>query len=87
MNTTITLDHSLFNSLKPSGTTWTFTVRSDNDTLALYSSVSNAVTVKVGKTAEELAAEQAAAQAAIDAENARLAAIAAEAARLAEIAR
>ena len=83
LNTTITINHEVFNSLKPSGTTWTFTIRSDNDTLRLYSSLSNAVTIKVGKTAEELAAIQAAA----DAESARLAAIAAEAARVAEIAR
>ena len=73
LKTTITLDHSLFDSLKPSGTTWTFTIRSDNDTLALYSSLSNAVTVKIGKTAEELAATQAA--------------VAKEQVRLAEIAR
>ena len=79
LNTTITIDHSVFDSLKPSGTTWTFTIRSDNDTLALYSSLSNAVTVKVGMTAEELAAIQAA----IIAEQNRLAELARiEAARL-----
>ena len=87
LNTTITINHSILEQLKPSGTVWSFSIRSDNDTLALYSESSNVVTLKIGKTAEELAAEAAAAQAAIDAENARLAAIAAEAARVAEIAR
>jgi hypothetical protein len=87
LNTTITIPHSTLEQLKPSGTVWSFSIRSDNDTLALYSESSNVVTLKIGKTAEEIAAEAAAAQAAIDAENARLAAIAAEAARVAEIAR
>jgi predicted XRE-type DNA-binding protein len=87
LNTTITIDHSLLESLMPSGTIWSFHIRSDNDTLALYSENSNVVTLKIGKTAEEIAAEVAAAQAIIDAENARLAAIAAEEARLIEVAR
>jgi len=78
LNTTITIDHSLLENLMPSGTVWSFHIRSDNDTLALYSANSNVVTLKIGKTAEEIAAEAAAAQAIIDAENARLAAIAAE---------
>jgi len=64
LNTTITINHSLLESLKPSGTTWTFSIRSDNDTLSLYSEISNQVTLKIGKTAEEIAAEQAAASAA-----------------------
>ena len=87
LNTTITIDHSLLESLMPSGTIWSFHIRSDNDTLALYSENSNVVTLKIGKTAEEIAAKAAAAQAIIDAENARLAAIAAEEARLIEVAR
>lgn len=78
LNTTITISHSLLEGLKPSGTIWSFHIRSDNDTLQMYSANSNVVTLKIGKTAEEIAAEQAAAQAIIDAENARLAAIAAE---------
>jgi hypothetical protein len=78
LNTTITISHSLLESLMPSGTVWSFHIRSDNDTLPLYSENSNVVTLKIGKTAEEIAAEAAAAQAIIDAENARLAAIAAE---------
>jgi len=88
LNTTITISHSLLEGLKPSGTVWSFHIRSDNDTLALYSANSNVVTLKIGKTAEEIAAEAAAAQAIIDAENARLAAIAAEeeAIRLATVA-
>ena len=79
LNTTITIDHSLLESLMPSGTTWSFHIRSDNDTLRLYSENSNIVTLKIGKTAEELSAEQAF----ILAEQERLAAIAAaEKARL-----
>jgi hypothetical protein len=92
LNTTITIDHSLLESLQPSGTVWSFYIRSDNDTLGLYSQNSNVVTLKIGKTQAEKDEEQAA----IDAEKARQAAIAAEeariaaereAARLAEIAR
>ena len=82
LKTTMNISYSLLEGLMPSGTIWTFTIRSDNDTEKLYSETSNPVTLKIGKTAAEIAAEQAAAQAAIDAENARLAAIAAEEARL-----
>jgi len=39
LNTTITIDHSLLESLRPSGTVWSFHIRSDNDTLALYSEI------------------------------------------------
>ena len=78
LNTTITIDHSLLENLMPSGTVWSFHIRSDNDTLALYSVNSNVVTLKIGKTAEEIAAEEAirlatealAAQAAADAADA-----------------
>jgi hypothetical protein len=87
LKTTMTISHTALEQLKPSGTVWSFSIRSDNDTEHLYSESSNIVTLKIGKTAEEIAAEAAAVQAAIDAENARLAAIAAEVARLAEIAR
>lgn len=91
LNTTITISHSLLEQLKPSGTVWSFSIRSDNDTLALYSQSSNIVTLKIGKTAEELAAEAAsaaeaariAAEEAATAEAARQAALAAEAARVA----
>ena len=76
LNTTITISHSLLESLMPSGTVWSFHIRSDNDTLPLYSENSNVVTLKIGKTAEEIAAEEAirlateaaAAQAAADAQ-------------------
>jgi len=44
LNTTITIDHSLLNGLMPAGTVWSFHIRSDNDTFALYSSNSNVVT-------------------------------------------
>ena len=87
LNTTITINHSLLESLKPSGTVWSFHIRSDNDTERLYSANSNIVTLKIGKTAEELAAEAEAARIAAEeaatAEAARQAAIAAEAARVA----
>ncbi len=91
LNTTITISHSLLEQLKPSGTVWSFSIRSDNDTLALYSQSSNVVTLKIGKTAEELAVEAAAAaeaariaaEEAATAEAARQAALAAEAARVA----
>ena len=58
LNTTITIDYSLLDSLMPRGTTWSFHIRSDNDTLALYSANSNTVTLKVGKTDAEIEAEQ-----------------------------
>ena len=73
LNTSITISHSLLESLMPSGTVWSFHIRSDNDTLRLYSENSNVVTIKIGKTSEELAAEQTA----ILAEQQRLAAEAA----------
>jgi hypothetical protein len=60
LNTTITINYSLLDSLMPRGTTWSFHIRSDNDTLALYSANSNTVTLKVGKTDAEIEAEQAA---------------------------
>ena len=73
LNTTITINHSLLESLKPSGTVWSFHIRSDNDTLALYSANSNVVTLKIGKTAEEITAEALiAAQVAAQAEAARI---------------
>ena len=87
LNTTITISHSLLESLMPSGTVWSFHIRSDNDTLPLYSENSNVVTLKIGKTAEEIAAEEAirlateaaAAQAIIDAQAAADAEAAAQA--------
>ena len=44
LNTTITINHSLLDGLLPAGTVWSFHIRSDNDTLALYSQNSNVVT-------------------------------------------
>lgn len=44
LNTTITIDYSLLDSLLPAGTVWSFYIRSDNDTFALYSENSNVVT-------------------------------------------
>jgi hypothetical protein len=60
LNTTITINHSVLEQLKPSGTTWTFSIRSDNDTNSLYSESSNQVTIKIGKTQAEKDAEAAA---------------------------
>jgi len=44
LNTTITIAHSLLDGLRPAGTVWSFHIRSDNDTFALYSANSNVVT-------------------------------------------
>ena len=51
LNTTYTIDYSLLESLMPSGTTWIFHVRSDNDTFGKYSANSNTVSVQVGAPA------------------------------------
>jgi hypothetical protein len=44
LNTTIIIEHSLLDGLMPAGTVWSFHIRSDNDTFALYSANSNVVT-------------------------------------------
>ena len=44
LNTAITISHSLLDGLMPAGTVWSFHIRSDNDTFALYSANSNVVT-------------------------------------------
>ena len=44
LNTAITIEHSLLDGLMPAGTVWSFHIRSDNDTFALYSENSNVVT-------------------------------------------
>jgi hypothetical protein len=54
LNTTITIGYDLFESLQPSGTEWTFSVRSDNDTLRMYSANSNQVVIVVGLIPEPL---------------------------------
>jgi hypothetical protein len=51
LNTTYTIDYSLLESLMPSGTTWLFHIRSDNDTFGKYSANSNVVSVQVGAPA------------------------------------
>ena len=48
LNTTITIGHNLLYGLRPAGSEWTFSIRSDNDTLRLYSSNSNLVTMVIG---------------------------------------
>ena len=48
LNTTLTIDYSLLEGLMPSGTTWSFHVRSDNDTFGKYSANSNVVSIQVG---------------------------------------
>jgi hypothetical protein len=73
LNTTITINHSLLEGLMPSGTVWSFHIRSDNDTLSLYSENSNVVTLKIGKTQAEkdaAAAEALAAQQELDRQSA-----------------
>jgi hypothetical protein len=52
LNTTITIGHDLLESLQPPGTEWTFSIRSDNDSLGMYSSNSNQVTIVVGLVPE-----------------------------------
>jgi hypothetical protein len=51
LNTTLTIDYSLLEGLMPSGTTWSFHVRSDNDTFGKYSANSNVVSIQVGASA------------------------------------
>ena len=53
LNTTITISHSLLNQLKPVGTEWIFSIRSDNDTLRIYSSISNQVAITIDLAPEE----------------------------------
>ena len=48
LNTTYTISYSLLESLMPSGTTWLFHIRSDNDTFGKYSANSNVISVQVG---------------------------------------
>jgi PBP1b-binding outer membrane lipoprotein LpoB len=48
LKTTMTISYDLLYGLRPAGTEWTFSIRSDNDTLHLYSSNSNLVTMLVG---------------------------------------
>jgi hypothetical protein len=86
LDTTITIDKSLFDGLMPSGNTWVFKIRSDNDTLGLYSGWSNEVSIKIGMTQEESDAAKAEADAEaarIQAEAAALLAAQQEAERLA----
>lgn len=49
LKTTMIIDNSLLEGLKPAGSEWIFSIRSDNDTLHLYSTWSNQVTAVVGK--------------------------------------
>jgi hypothetical protein len=51
LNTILTIDYSLLEGLMPSGTTWSFHVRSDNDTFGKYSANSNVVSIQVGASA------------------------------------
>ena len=98
LNTTITIDHSLLDGLRPAGTVWSFHIRSDNDTLALYSANSNVVTGSTyvaptptptpttGSTEAEIAAQTAALEAANAAQAAATAAALAAAQAQAEAA-
>jgi hypothetical protein len=48
LNTTYTINYSVLEELMPSGTTWLFHVRSDNDTFGKYSANSNVLSIQVG---------------------------------------
>ena len=50
LRTKISIPVALFLQLAPAGTEWIFMIRADNDTLHLYSTWSNAVTLVIGST-------------------------------------
>lgn len=58
LKTTMTISYSLFESLQPPGTEWTFSIRSDNDSLGMYSSNSNQVTIVIGSVPEPTASPE-----------------------------
>ena len=82
LNTTITLSQDVFAGSGGLDSTYTFSIRSDNDTLHMYSTQSNTLTLLVPNMAR-IASEQAAAAAAEAARIAAEQAAAAEAARVA----
>jgi hypothetical protein len=53
LKTTMTVSYVFLNSIRPAGTQWTFSIRSDNDTLQMYSSNSNQVAITIGSAPEE----------------------------------
>jgi hypothetical protein len=84
LNTTITLSIEMFESTGGLDSTYDFSVRSDQDSLQMYSAMSNTVSTEVIDLERVAAEAEALRQAALAAEAARQAAIAAENARVAE---
>jgi hypothetical protein len=84
LNTTITLSIEMFESTGGLDSTYDFSVRSDQDSLQMYSAMSNTVSTEIIDLERVAAEAEALRQAALAAEAARQAAIAAENARVAE---
>jgi hypothetical protein len=84
LNTTVTLSLQMFESTGGLDSVYDFSIRSDQDTLQMYSSMSNTVSTEIIDLERVAAEEEAVRQAALAAEAARQAAIAAENARVAE---
>jgi len=84
LNTTVTLSIEMFESTGGLDSTYDFSVRSDQDSLQMYSAMSNTVSTEVIDLERVAAEAEALRQAALAAEAARQAAIAAENARVAE---
>ena len=84
LNTTITLSIEMFESTGGLDSTYDFSVRSDQDSLQMYSAMSNTVSTEIIDLERVAAETEALRQAALAAEAARQAAIAAENARVAE---
>jgi hypothetical protein len=84
LNTTVTLSIQMFESTGGLDSVYDFSIRSDQDTLQMYSSMSNAVSTEIIDLERVAAEAEAVRQAALAAEAARQAAIAAENARVAE---
>jgi hypothetical protein len=84
LNTTVTLSIEMFESTGGLDSTYDFSVRSDQDSLQMYSAMSNTVSTEVIDLERVAAEAEVLRQAALAAEAARQAAIAAENARVAE---
>ena len=84
LNTTVTLNIEMFESTGGLDSTYDFSVRSDQDSLQMYSSMSNTVSTDIIDLERVAAEAEALRQAALAAEATRQAAIAAENARVAE---
>ena len=84
LNTTVTLSLQMFESTGGLDSVYDFSIRSDQDTLQMYSSMSNTVSTEIIDLERVAAEAEAVRQAALAEEAARQAAIAAENARVAE---